>query len=91
MRYPNLRYGNPTELNYYALGLPLAGVTRAGRLELRRAVRATSGPVDPISETISPEAPRPIQHGRPQRPRPRDASPKANARYVRAFFTSSCA
>jgi hypothetical protein len=38
MRYPNLRYGNPTELNYYALGIPLATLAR----RLRRDERTVS-------------------------------------------------
>lgn len=35
MRYPNLRYGNPTELNYYALGVPLAVLARRLRRDKR--------------------------------------------------------
>ena len=35
MRYPNLRYGNPTELNYYALGMPLAVLARRLRRDER--------------------------------------------------------
>lgn len=32
MRYPNLRYGNPTEFAHYAMGIPLAELAR----QLRR-------------------------------------------------------
>lgn len=35
MRYPNLRYGNPTELNFYAMGRSAADLAR----ELRRDER----------------------------------------------------
>ena len=28
MRYPNLRYGNPTEMAYYAMGVPLPVLAR---------------------------------------------------------------
>lgn len=35
MRYPNLRYGNPTELNYYAAGIPLAVLARRLRRDER--------------------------------------------------------
>ena len=39
MKYPNLRYGNPTELQYYAMGIPLRSLCyRLRRRE--RIVRA---------------------------------------------------
>lgn len=28
MRYPNLRYGNPTEMAYYAMGVPIPDLAR---------------------------------------------------------------
>lgn len=36
MRYPNLRYGNPNELNHYAQGMPLKDLAR----RLRRSERS---------------------------------------------------
>lgn len=35
MRYPNLRYGNPTEMAYYAMGVPLADLARRLRRDER--------------------------------------------------------
>lgn len=35
MRYPNLRYGNPTEMAYYAMGVPLADLARRLRRDPR--------------------------------------------------------
>ncbi|QGZ37776.1 hypothetical protein IP92_02947 [Pseudoduganella flava] len=35
MRYPNLRYGNPTELAYYAMGVPLRDLARRLRRDER--------------------------------------------------------
>ena len=35
MRYPNLRYGNPTEFAYYALGVPLPDLARRLRRDER--------------------------------------------------------
>ena len=35
MRYPNLRYGNPTELAYYAMGVPLAVLAKRLRRDER--------------------------------------------------------
>lgn len=35
MRYPNLRYGNPTELNYYAAGIPVPILARRLRRDER--------------------------------------------------------
>lgn len=35
MKYPNLRYGNPTELAHYALGIPLADLARILRRDER--------------------------------------------------------
>jgi hypothetical protein len=35
VRYPNLRYGNPTEMAYYAMGVPLPDLAR----QLRRDTR----------------------------------------------------
>ncbi len=35
MRYPNLRYGNPTELNYYAAGIPPRELARRLRRDER--------------------------------------------------------
>lgn len=35
MRYPNLRYGNPTEMAYYAMGRPLADLARSLRRDER--------------------------------------------------------
>lgn len=35
MRYPNLRYGNPTEFQYYAMGRPLADLSRSLRRDER--------------------------------------------------------
>jgi hypothetical protein len=35
VRYPNLRYGNPTELAYYAMGRPLADLARLLRRDER--------------------------------------------------------
>lgn len=35
MRYPNLRYGNPTEFAYYAMGVPLADLARRLRRDER--------------------------------------------------------
>jgi hypothetical protein len=35
MRYPNRRYGNPAELNYYAAGIPLAALARRLRRDER--------------------------------------------------------
>ncbi len=35
MRYPNLRYGNPTELAYYAMGTPLPVLARRLRRDER--------------------------------------------------------
>ncbi|MEN3275986.1 MAG: hypothetical protein V7631_1776 [Massilia sp.] len=35
MRYPNLRYGNPTEMAYYAMGVPLPDLARRLRRDER--------------------------------------------------------
>ena len=35
MRFPNLRYGNPTEFAHYALGIPLADLARTLRRDER--------------------------------------------------------
>lgn len=35
MRYPNLRYGNPTEMAYYAMGVPLPVLARRLRRDER--------------------------------------------------------
>jgi hypothetical protein len=35
MRFPNLRYGNPTELAYYAMDMPLADLARVLRRDER--------------------------------------------------------
>lgn len=35
MRYPNLRYGNPTEFAFYAMGVPLADLARRLRRDER--------------------------------------------------------
>lgn len=35
MRYPNLRYGNPTELRYYAMGRSTADLARSLRRDER--------------------------------------------------------
>jgi hypothetical protein len=35
VRYPNLRYGNPTEFAYYAMGIPLADLSRRLRRDER--------------------------------------------------------
>lgn len=35
MRYPNLRYGNPTELAYYAAGIPIPKLARRLRRDER--------------------------------------------------------
>jgi len=35
VRYPNLRYGNPTELAYYAIGVPLPILARRLRRDER--------------------------------------------------------
>ena len=35
MRYPNLRYGNPTEFQYYAMGRPLKDLSRTLRRDER--------------------------------------------------------
>ncbi len=35
MRYPNLRYGNPTEMAYYAMGVPLPDLARRLRRDQR--------------------------------------------------------
>lgn len=35
MRYPNQRYGNPTEFRYYAMGVPLAVLARRLRRDER--------------------------------------------------------
>ncbi|MES2163346.1 MAG: hypothetical protein V4476_19505 [Pseudomonadota bacterium] len=35
MRYPNIRYGNPTELNFYATGIPLPVLARRLRRDER--------------------------------------------------------
>lgn len=35
MKYPNLRYGNPTEMAYYAMGIPLADLARMLRRDER--------------------------------------------------------
>lgn len=35
MRYPNLRYGNPTEFAYYAMGIPLADLAHRLRRDER--------------------------------------------------------
>ena len=35
MRYPNIRYGNPTEFNYYATGIPLPVLARRLRRDER--------------------------------------------------------
>jgi hypothetical protein len=35
VRYPNLRYGNPTELAFYAVGVPLADLARRLRRDER--------------------------------------------------------
>jgi hypothetical protein len=35
LRYPNIRYGNPTELNFYATGIPLAVLARRLRRDER--------------------------------------------------------
>jgi hypothetical protein len=35
LRYPNLRYGNPTELQYYAMGIELADLARRLRRDER--------------------------------------------------------
>lgn len=35
MRYPNLRYGNPTEMAYYAMGVPLPTLARRLRRDER--------------------------------------------------------
>lgn len=38
MRYPNLRYGNPSELRFYATGIPLRDLAK----QLRRDERTVS-------------------------------------------------
>jgi len=38
MRFPNLRYGNPTELRHYAQGMPISDLAR----QLRRSERTVS-------------------------------------------------
>lgn len=35
MRYPNLRYGNPTEMAYYSMGVPLPDLARRLRRDER--------------------------------------------------------
>ena len=35
MRYPNLRYGNPTEMAHYAMGVPLAVLAKRLRRDER--------------------------------------------------------
>jgi len=35
LRYPNLRYGNPTEMAYYAMGVPLKDLARRLRRDER--------------------------------------------------------
>lgn len=35
MRYPNLRYGNPTEMAYYTMGVPLPDLARRLRRDER--------------------------------------------------------
>ena len=35
MRYPNLRYGNPTEMAYYAMGVPLPVLAKRLRRDER--------------------------------------------------------
>jgi hypothetical protein len=35
VRYPNLRYGNPTEMAYYAMGVPLPDLARRLRRDER--------------------------------------------------------
>ena len=35
MRYPNLRYGNPTEFAHFAMGIPLADLARILRRDER--------------------------------------------------------
>lgn len=35
MRYPNLRYGNPTEMAYYSMGIPLPDLARRLRRDQR--------------------------------------------------------
>lgn len=35
MRYPNLRYGNPTEMAYYTMGRPIKDVARSLRRDER--------------------------------------------------------
>lgn len=35
MRYPNLRYGNPTEFAHYAMGIPLEDLARRLRRDQR--------------------------------------------------------
>lgn len=35
MRYPNLRYGNPTEMAYYAAGIPIPTLARRLRRDER--------------------------------------------------------
>jgi predicted transcriptional regulator len=35
MRFPNLRYGNPTEFEYYCMGRPLAEIARVLRRDER--------------------------------------------------------
>lgn len=39
MRFPNLRYGNPIELQHYAQGIPLEALSRELRRD-KRTVRA---------------------------------------------------
>ena len=43
MRYPNLRYGNPTELIYYATGIPLPVLARRLRRDERTVKDWLSG------------------------------------------------
>lgn len=43
MRYPNLRYGNPTELAYYAMGRPIKDLARSLRRDERTVKDWLSG------------------------------------------------
>lgn len=43
MRYPNLRYGNPTEMAYYAMGVPLPDLARRLRRHERTVDRWLNG------------------------------------------------
>ena len=43
MKYPNLRYGNPNELAYYAQGIPVAALAKRLRRSERSVVNWLSG------------------------------------------------